>query len=116
MSAIAKEIANPELSKGSDGAQVKHVAIYIFSTGISALLGIWANGAIKAKAPVTVNPAIIDGIQIGAGIGIACIKNPIAQSIGVGQGIAGVVGLTQKGISYVKGKMIPATTQSNDGW
>ena len=117
MSAIIKAVDNPAIGNtGSIGIQ--KTIIYIAATGISTLFGIWANSAIKAKMPPNINPAIIDGLQIGGGVGIACIKNPIAQSIGVGQGIAGVVGLTQKGISYVRGKMGTITPPNFivDGW
>ena len=117
MSAIVKAIENPALGNAGESG-VKKTIIYIAATGISTLFGIWANSAIKAKMPPTMNPAIVDGLQIGGGVGIACIKNPIAQSIGVGQGIAGVVGLTQKGITYIKGKVNPivSTTNTGDGW
>jgi len=116
MSAIIKDIANPNLSQGSQGDQVKKVLIYSFATGASTLLGFWANGAIKSKLPST-NGAIVDGLQIGGGIALTMVKHPIVQCVGVGQSIAGAIGLTQKGVSYLKAKTIPSTTPpAGDGW
>ena len=106
------------LSSGEGTNQAVKIFGYIISTGLSTLLGIWANGAIKNKA-TTVNPSIVDGLQIGAGIGIAMIKNPYAQAIGIGQGIAGATGLMGRGINAIKSKMSPVGTISTsigDGW
>jgi hypothetical protein len=116
LSAISKDISNPNLSVGSEGDKIKKVLIYSFATGASTLLGFWANGAIKSKLPST-NGAIVDGLQIGGGIALTMVKHPIVQCVGVGQSIAGAIGLTQKGVGYLKGKMIPATSPpATDGW
>lgn len=102
-------IANPSLNE----KPIKIIG-YILSTGLSTLFGIWANRAIKVKA-TTMNPSIVDGLQIGAGVGIAMIKNPYAQAIGVGQGIAGGVSLMENGIASLKAKFTkaPETTSEN---
>ena len=122
MEKVETIIANPNLDKGSGVSQASKVFGYIIAAGISTGLGIWANSVIQAKNAAStkpLNPQIINGLQIGGGVGIAMIKNSYAQAIGVGQGVAGVVGIFQKGVGFISQKINPTqelVKSSGDGW
>lgn len=118
---IKTMVGNPALEKGSDDKKAVKALVYIGATAASTLLGIWVNRTIKAKAP-TWNPLVVDGLQIGGGVAMAVgVKHPIAQSIGVGQGVAGAIGLMDKGIVALRSKIMPVAEgspayQTITGW